>query len=104
MDNPGAAYVKADSCSSSIGERGYLPAGERDWNDPSDSATHRSATAVDPRRGKNSAWSVPRSLRVIIIGKSDLWPAPGSADTELGVLMELEVSHGETKVYSRVQT
>lgn len=31
------------------------------------------------------------------------WPAPGSEDTELGVLMELEVGHGETEVYSRVQ-
>jgi hypothetical protein len=31
------------------------------------------------------------------------WPAPGSADTELGVFMEPEVSHGETKVYSGVQ-
>jgi hypothetical protein len=32
-----------------------------------------------------------------------IWPAPGSADTELGVLMEPEVSHGETEVYPRVQ-
>ena len=32
-----------------------------------------------------------------------IWPAPGSADTELGVLMEPEVSHGETEVYTRVQ-
>ena len=31
------------------------------------------------------------------------WPAPGSEDTELGVLMELEVGHGETEVYSGVQ-
>jgi hypothetical protein len=31
------------------------------------------------------------------------WPAPGSEDTELGVLMELEVGHGETEVYPRVQ-
>ena len=31
------------------------------------------------------------------------WPAPGSTDTELGVLMEPEVSHGETEIYSRVQ-
>ena len=29
--------------------------------------------------------------------------APGSEDTELGVLMELEVGHGETEVYARVQ-
>jgi len=27
------------------------------------------------------------------------WPAPGSADTELSVLMEPEVCHGETEVY-----
>ncbi len=32
-----------------------------------------------------------------------LWPARGSEDTELGVLMELEVGHGETEVYPRVQ-
>jgi hypothetical protein len=32
-----------------------------------------------------------------------LWPAPGSEDTELGVLMEPEVGHGETEVYTRVQ-
>ena len=31
------------------------------------------------------------------------WPAPGSEDTELGVLMEPEVGHGETEVYTRVQ-
>jgi hypothetical protein len=31
------------------------------------------------------------------------WPAPGSKDTELGVLMELEVGYGETEVYPRVQ-
>jgi len=32
-----------------------------------------------------------------------VWPAPGSADTELGVLMDLEVGHGETKIYAGVQ-
>jgi hypothetical protein len=32
-----------------------------------------------------------------------IWPAPGFADTELGVLMELEVCHGETEVYTGVQ-
>jgi hypothetical protein len=35
--------------------------------------------------------------------QSTNWPAPGSADTELGVLMEPEVSHGEAEVYTRVQ-
>jgi hypothetical protein len=35
--------------------------------------------------------------------KKTKWPAPGSEDTELGVLMELEVGHGETEVYPRVQ-
>ena len=32
-----------------------------------------------------------------------LWPAPGSEDTKLGVLMELEVRHGAAEVYTRVQ-
>jgi hypothetical protein len=32
-----------------------------------------------------------------------VWPAPGSEDTELGVLMEPEVGHGEAEVYGRVQ-
>jgi hypothetical protein len=31
---------------------------------------------------------------------SALWPAPGSEDTELGVLMEPEVGHGEAEVYT----
>jgi hypothetical protein len=31
------------------------------------------------------------------------WPAPGSEDTEFGVLMEQEVRHGEATVYARVQ-
>jgi hypothetical protein len=35
--------------------------------------------------------------------KHGIWPAPGSEDTELGVLMEPEVGHGETEVYAGVQ-
>ena len=31
------------------------------------------------------------------------WPAPGSEDTELGVLIGPEVRHGEAEVYARVQ-
>ena len=31
------------------------------------------------------------------------WPAPGSEDTWLGVLMELEVGHGAAEVYARIQ-
>ena len=30
----------------------------------------------------------------------DIWPAPGSEDTKLGVLMEPEVGHGEAEVYT----
>jgi uncharacterized phage-associated protein len=35
--------------------------------------------------------------------KISVWPAPGSEDTELGVLMELEVGHGETEVHPGIQ-
>jgi hypothetical protein len=39
------------------------------------------------------------------MGKTKLidWPAPGSEDTELGVLMGPEVRHGEAEVHARVQ-
>jgi hypothetical protein len=40
---------------------------------------------------------------IVHIGFEAVWPAPGSEDTELGVLMEPEVGHGETEVYPRVQ-
>ena len=33
----------------------------------------------------------------------DTWPAPGSEDTEFGVLMEPEVRHGAAEVYAGVQ-
>jgi len=36
----------------------------------------------------------------IVLGR---WPAPGSEDTKLGVLMGLEVRHGEAEVHARVQ-
>ena len=45
--------------------------------------------------------AVEAEFRDMRIG--ELWPAPGSEDTELGVLMEPEVGHGETEVYPRVQ-
>jgi hypothetical protein len=32
--------------------------------------------------------------------RTTIWPAPGSEDTELGVLMEPEVGHGEAEVYT----
>jgi hypothetical protein len=35
--------------------------------------------------------------------KEIIWPAPGSEDTKLGVLMEPEVRHGASEVYTRVQ-
>ena len=36
-------------------------------------------------------------------GGNSEWPAPGSEDTELGVLMGPEVRHGEAEVYAGVQ-
>jgi len=42
-----------------------------------------------------------QALTVQII--NSLWPAPGSEDTKLGVLMEPEVRHGAAQVYAGVQ-
>ncbi len=43
------------------------------------------------------------NMNRILTDAARKWPAPGSEDTELGVLMELEVGHGETEVYAGVQ-
>jgi len=40
-----------------------------------------------------------RFLEFLAFGKA-IWPAPGSEDTELGVLMEPEVRHGEAEVHA----
>jgi hypothetical protein len=52
--------------------------------------------------GKRKHYDVEDGPIYLIFGLA-LWPVPGSEDTELGVLMELEVGHGETEVYPRVQ-
>lgn len=38
----------------------------------------------------------------LTIGQAS-WPAPGSEDTKLRCLVELEVDHGATKIYAGVQ-
>ena len=43
------------------------------------------------------------SVDALLKLRAEVWPAPGSEDTELGVLMELEVGHGETEVHAGVQ-
>ena len=35
--------------------------------------------------------------------KSSLWPAPGSEDTELGVILEPEVVYGTQTLCTRIQ-
>lgn len=39
-------------------------------------------------------------LRIFV---EDLWPAPGSEDTELGVILEPEVVYGTQTLWTRVQ-
>ena len=56
-------------------------------------------SAVNMMKAGNS---VPQNVNFAIQAPI-VWPAPGSEDTELGVLMELEVGHGETEVYPGVQ-
>jgi len=38
-----------------------------------------------------------------LTARNPVWPAPGFEDTKLGVLMEPEVRHGTSEVYTRVQ-
>ena len=56
--------------------------------------------ADDPEEDKGLSLSgIIRLCKEIIFD----WAAPGFGGTELGVLMEPEVGHGEAKVYTRVQ-
>jgi hypothetical protein len=43
------------------------------------------------------------AVSTVCFQREDGWPAAGSEDTELGVLMEPEVGHGETEVHAGVQ-
>jgi hypothetical protein len=68
-------------------------------------STHQgrsSATILGKDRGASAKFLKCRAEARQRIASLD-WPAPGSEDTELGVLMELEVGHGETEVYAGVQ-
>jgi hypothetical protein len=62
-----------------------------------------SDSAISERWPVSSACLAITRWRASWTVNSAMWPAPGSEDTELGVLMELEVGHGETEVYARVQ-
>jgi hypothetical protein len=59
--------------------------------------------SIWPIVGGSCSSSLSDTLSVVSDDKAPMWPAPGSEDTELGVLMEPEVGHGETEVYAGVQ-
>jgi hypothetical protein len=85
----GSAQAKSGVASHySTRELGTRTAGGRPLHDGALTAAHR---------------TLPFGSRVRVINRSNGWPAPGSEDTELGVLMELEVGHGETEVHAGIQ-
>ncbi len=56
----------------------------------------------------NKLHDIEAALAILVFGDerlrlTELWPAPGSEDTELGVFMGPEVRHGEAEVHARVQ-
>jgi hypothetical protein len=74
--------------------RGDAPAVAMTVNEPDAVRSH--LPALPDHFGQ---WLSANVVRVITMQ----WPAPGSEDTELGVLMEPEVAHGEAEVYAGVQ-
>jgi hypothetical protein len=67
--------------------------------------THRDQTAMASSITPQQRWQHQLSLNLKVRSSygTAFWPAPGSEDTELGVLLELEVGHGEAEVYAGVQ-
>jgi uncharacterized protein with ParB-like and HNH nuclease domain len=81
-------------------------------NDSASTPHFLGAMVLDQRRSYGNAVPVQlvidgqqrlTTFQIFLAAFRDVWPAPGSADIELGVLMGPEVSHGEAKVYARVQ-
>jgi hypothetical protein len=64
---------------------------------------HPPTIAALIRKSEEYRLILPEIKRFRIKEEETIWPAPGSEDTELGVLMRPEVSHGEKTVYARVQ-
>jgi len=67
---------------------------------------HYSVDMLGKKFGHNTTRIVKMAeeLGLLVMDEDrEVWPAPGSEDTELGVLMEREVGHGEAEVYTRVQ-
>ena len=60
-------------------------------------------TRVFSEDGKSVIRATLSTTMIRLAQSSADWPAPGSEDTELGVLMELEVGHGETEIHAGVQ-
>jgi hypothetical protein len=58
-------------------------------------------SAPDQRLIKKLTYKLANGA-IVSTEETDDWPAPGSEDTKLGVLMELEVRHGEAEVHARV--
>jgi hypothetical protein len=56
-----------------------------------------------PGAGRTNPKQSKKKSRRSKAAQQPVWPAPGSEDTKLGVLMELEVGHGATEVYAGVQ-
>jgi hypothetical protein len=72
------------------------------------SLSRQTKSATQEKFKKSGSQEYPPSLKISRaaggVQERIVWPAPGSEeDTELGVLMELEVGHGETEVHAGVQ-
>jgi hypothetical protein len=66
------------------------------------SRTDLAASLTEMSEAEPEAFNNAKHFLSTLVGTEE-WPAPGSADTELGVLMEPEVCHGATEVYTGVQ-
>ena len=84
--------------------RGYALEGQAKFSEAL--SVYEGALNIFPpssRHYNDAAFSIGRMMITLWVDKDYPWPAPGSEDTELGVLMEPEVGHGETEVYAGVQ-
>ena len=75
----------------------------KEWQDFIDEYGRDSVYWYFPKGGTADKDEFREQFRVFDLYEGEVWPAPGSEDTKLGVLMGREVRHGASEVYTGVQ-
>jgi hypothetical protein len=73
------------------------------YDNTSDAPTGPRTVTVVANNGVNSSTPRTDTINITAVNDAPVWPAPGSEDTELGVILEPEVVYGTQTLCTRIQ-